>query len=296
MSRLSRQWAALGLLGLGAILLAALCYSCEDRGSHSVTQVQRDVPALYRVQVNGKYGFINASGELVVAPESRYAESLATEGLVAVQDEQERLWGFIDYNGKWAVSPQFEMVRPFQNGLAAVRHEWKWGYIDYVGNLIIPCRYDIAYDFRHDGIAIVGVANTIQRIRSYAPGMGLAIGEYFQIDRRGRKLRTEGKQISPAFYSQPPWVVRRNGEEFQFVDGEQVRLRCRFEDVKPFRFGLAPVLTSSGWGAIDKTGALRIEGKYDSLEPMPGGVVAVDIGERSGYVDYDGRSLWAPTK
>lgn len=37
--------------------------------------------------------------------------------------------GFVDANGEWVITPQFEEVLPFSEGVAAVKVDGKWGYI-----------------------------------------------------------------------------------------------------------------------------------------------------------------------
>lgn len=53
-----------------------------------------------------------------------------------------------------AISPQFERVSAFNEGLAPVKKNGKWGYINEAGELLIACRYDYAYSFEN-GLAVV---------------------------------------------------------------------------------------------------------------------------------------------
>ncbi len=60
--------------------------------------------------------------------------------------------------GKWSYTvvaePQFEDVRNFSEGLAAVRVDGKWGYIDASGEMVIEPQFVLASDFS-GGIAAV---------------------------------------------------------------------------------------------------------------------------------------------
>lgn len=65
-------------------------------------------------------------------------------------------WGFIDKEGNVVVEPQYDNARPFSNGLAAVEIDGKWGYInleDY--KLVIPAEYDEAKEMSSLGNTFV---------------------------------------------------------------------------------------------------------------------------------------------
>src|SRR6185369_3780940 len=81
------------------------------------------------VVVNGKYGFINKQGELVIPAhfdlrrERRHPELLISagrfkEGLAAVAVD--RLYGYINKQGTFAVQPRFFTAQAFSEGLAFV--------------------------------------------------------------------------------------------------------------------------------------------------------------------------------
>jgi hypothetical protein len=36
-------------------------------------------------------------------------------------------WGFVDKGGKWAINPQFENVKSFNDGLARAKKNGQWG-------------------------------------------------------------------------------------------------------------------------------------------------------------------------
>lgn len=53
------------------------------------------------------------------------------------------------------ITPQYEYVRGFSEGLSAVYKEGKWGYINEAGQTVIDFKYDAAYSFS-EGKALVG--------------------------------------------------------------------------------------------------------------------------------------------
>jgi len=73
----------------------------------------------------GKYGFIDRTGKVVIAPQ--FAEAFDfSEGLAAVRTEKTTVyrmgdhWGYVDRTGRYAISPRFNQAGPFVNGVALV--------------------------------------------------------------------------------------------------------------------------------------------------------------------------------
>ncbi len=51
--------------------------------------------------------------------------------------KQNNRWGFTDVAGRIRVTPQYELVKPFNNGLAAVQLNGNWGYINKREQLVV---------------------------------------------------------------------------------------------------------------------------------------------------------------
>lgn len=89
---------------------------------------------------NGKYGFKNKKGEIIIPAKFDRVNDFRESDLVAVKINEK--WGFIDKAGSVIIEPQFDAVRGFHNSnLAAVgiyEGSWKWGSINKKGQLIIP--------------------------------------------------------------------------------------------------------------------------------------------------------------
>ena len=70
--------------------------------------------------------------------------------------EKQYKWGFRNIQNEVVIDSQYDSVRPFSQGLAAVYSEGEgWGYIDKAGATIIPMQYDEAGIFNKDGLAVV---------------------------------------------------------------------------------------------------------------------------------------------
>jgi hypothetical protein len=90
---------------------------------------------LSRWKIGNKYGFMDRSGDLVIAPQFDLTFHFS-EGLAAVSIGNE--WGYIDKTGKMVIAPRpFAHVEDFHNGLAFVNtKDGKYGYINRQGRYV----------------------------------------------------------------------------------------------------------------------------------------------------------------
>ncbi len=185
-------------------------------------------------------------------------------------------WGFIDLKGNVVVSPEFDEVLPFSDGLAAVRRGKKWGYIDKSGELVIAAKFTHAYSFE-DGRAPVETWGT------------WSFGDFSEdravfIDKKG-DIVLRGKF----------WVVRPFSEGLAAVASEdshgkygymntagQMVIAPRYTNVGEFSEGLAPVSLEGKWGFIDREGSFVIEPKYAYADEFYNGVASVVLPEEEG--------------
>lgn len=98
---------------------------------------------IYR-DYNDKYGYMNASGKVIINPEYDLTYGF-NEGIAAVRTD--RGWGFIDKSGKLIIQPSFEAVsrNGFSEGLCAVQSNGKWGFIDKSGTWVIEPIFECPY-------------------------------------------------------------------------------------------------------------------------------------------------------
>lgn len=307
-----RKAAARALVLLGLILSVARSVAAED------------APALFPIRQNGKFGYINATGEIVIAPQflrdgfeggRHFLEGLQP---VWVGDKS----GYVNASGKMVIEPKFGQAQAFSEGLAAVRSgdaPWKWGYIDKSGRFAIQPQFDDANVFS-DGIAQVvvgGQAGYIDKsgafvvppqYRSYSPQhstftAGLACvevnGRWGFIDKQG-KMAIEAQFGGPSSFHDGLAAVQV-GEKFStrygFIDKSGTfAIEPRFSLAWQFSDGLARVRVDRGGMAfIDKTGNVVFtlaEGRWAG--EFSEGLVNVQTGGRApqekwGYVDRIGK-------
>jgi len=65
-------------------------------------------------------------------------------------------WGYIDTLGNMVIQPQYDMAYSFYENITSVKEGEKWGFINKKGELVIKSKYDYAYPFFH-GVANIGI-------------------------------------------------------------------------------------------------------------------------------------------
>jgi WG containing repeat len=100
---------------------------------------------------NGKHGFINAQGKIIIKPVFANIRSF-TEGVAPARIDG--LFGFIDSTGQWVIEPQFEFASEFRNGLAIVFYNEKTFYINHSGQKVFNTDFAKALSPFEKGIAV----------------------------------------------------------------------------------------------------------------------------------------------
>jgi hypothetical protein len=157
MARQFLKWSRL-LLTTAILSVPVSFISCRESAPEAqpakpAASGKKPLGALFGIKQNGKYGYIDRTGEIVVKPQFEevlpfitipwydivfgtltapvsyyWPEGGMWEDLAAVNIRGK--WGCIDRTGKVVTEPQFDSFFFFCEGRAAVRAGGKWGYID----------------------------------------------------------------------------------------------------------------------------------------------------------------------
>lgn len=128
----------------------------SDTGYDNVIADEKNV--VYRnerifVQKNNSCYMIDGSGRQISENTFEDADMFRDGTYAAVQVDGK--WGFIDKKGEMVIEPQYEEARSFANGFAAVKYDDMWGFIDEKGNPVIEAQFAGAKDFNSNGCAYV---------------------------------------------------------------------------------------------------------------------------------------------
>jgi WG repeat protein len=231
---------------------------------------------LFPVRKDGKWGYIDRAGALVIAPRFDRAERFS-EGLAAVEADGKR--GYVDETGKLALVPEQgpagAVHRRFSGGLAAVKAGGAIGFIDRAGKLVIPARFTSADDFS-EGYAFAcdqDGCGYIDRSGHAAVGGGILAGRPFRNGVAGLALRGG----------------RHGAKRYVLHDAKRGRLVGDYDDVGPFSEGLIPVRFEGRWGYVDAGGRPVIRPRFAGAGAFSEGLAPVHPQVWScGYADKKG--------
>ena len=248
------------------------------------------VPNLFCIEREGRYGYKNAEGELII-PYKYWDANSFSEGRALVNSGE-----IIEYDGGGGLAyayidetgtPVTQFIydgnsRSFAQGLARVRilGENKYGYIDKNGNTVIPFIYDEAGDFSQEGLACVRID-----------------GKYGYINKSGIVVISPIYTIANPFSDGRAWVMN---EEWKFgcID-KSGNIIVPFiydslgsSDLYNFHEGFAFAKKEEKVGYIDFEGRDVVPFIYDFGYPFTNGIAMVcNADDKIGYVDVNGNEI-----
>lgn len=211
------------------------------------------------VKRNGKWGFLNDSGRLVIDYQFEFVWPFS-EGLAAVQKDDK--WGYIRRDGTWAIKPKYIIACSFSEGIAYVKEESKNGPVT---NAIDTQGQSVMRDNQ--------LLDIVRHFGEYSEGLSWftydETGKGSYMDRNGNII-ISGANISdgrPFVYGLAAVAVEKNGEE--------------------------------QWGIINKAGTFIVEPKNYAVTACDGSpLYAVKEKEHNEvvYVNLQGKVVWPPPR
>ncbi len=314
-----RLTAAVVALFCGSMLFAAACGVANTAVTTvtTATTATTETVRLYPVEVDGKWGFIDNTGTIKIAPAFETAYVDFSEGLAPVDPAGPPYrFGYIDTSGDMVIEPQFASAGQFSEGMAEVGDRdqgdgGKWGAIDTSGALVIPMQYDTPPIFS-ESLAAVWSADDwyfIDKMGTTVLGPFESAGNFSEglayvdwgdgrgfIDKDGHRVIELPEGLTSEDWPEKGFseglavVWSREGETVLcgYIDtsGAMV-IEPQFAWAGAFSEGLAPVATQVGgkWGYIDTKGDWVIEPQFDAVFPFSEGLATVVLLE-----NYDGMS------
>ncbi len=231
------------------LIIAATSLACDEGSEETAStgpESASSSPALLPVLQDGRWGYIDTTGAIAVAPRFNRAFRFS-EGLALV--EADSGFGFIRGDGSFAVSPQFEDAWHFTGESALVQAEGAWHLVNRQGR-VLEDRGDVTTD----------------------PNFTLRSGALVDEDYQPRPLQlihTGGRYgyrssdgdvvIDPTF--QNAWYFSDGlarvmiDSLWGYIDQDgEIAIEPRYDLAWDFRNGLALVMIDGKYGYIDRAG------------------------------------------
>lgn len=216
---------------------------------------------------DGKWGFINAEGEVVVEPQYEDCHDYVG-GYAAVKIDGK--WGFINSYHDLIVAPEYDEVRDFKDGLAIVRKDMKWGVINTTGKTHAGIIFDEVDDYK-SGFALAmadsvqyylddeGEIQKLHRNYEFTPfSNGLAAvknkrkEKWGYIDTRGRMVIEAKYDTACSFSNNVALVQHRDNYKYIRKSGAEQYVEGVAGQPLVFVNGFAKIKTYSGFGFINR--------------------------------------------
>lgn len=275
------------------LTVAFYCFCGQGLAGESVS--------LFPIEQNGKWGYIDNSGKVVVKPSFDQAGPFS-ENLGAVCSNGK--CGFVNANGQLVIKPQFDeggmdfgsfgfkTDYTFSEGLACVKVGDKWGYIDKTGRFVINPRFYYAENF-HEGLALIvpdGEAGEFGFINK--EGKIVIRPQY---DWYPEETPSFSNGLAPVFVNTNKPGEKVANRKFGFIDKQgKMVIKPQFDRRWSFSEGLAAVEVNGKYGYINEKGEMVIKPQFDSGSPFKEGLAFVFINRKWGCIDKSGKVVIQP--
>ncbi len=215
---------------------------------------------------DGRY--IDKTGRVVI-DKGLYRGWDFSEGLAVAMRKDEKVWGYIDTSGEFAIAPRFasgpnDYVWSFQDGLARIKVNGKFGYVDHSGAFVIKPEIPDGIDFSGGFARVVMEGPCV-----YFPDGGCGFANPQHVGGSKQQADTACK--------------------FTYIDKTgRIITNARFDNGRDSSEGLAPVMIGQQWGYIDKTGTLVVRAQFDDASPFSSGLARIQQHGLYGYADKSG--------
>ncbi|MEK4529881.1 WG repeat-containing protein [Paenibacillus sp. FSL H8-0104] len=168
------------------------------------------------------------------------------------------------------------------NGLIPVRQNWKWGFINYQGKFVIKPQFQLARDAFYKGVAVVNrnqlinskgkvifQDKSIEYIGLFNNGLAIAKknGKIGYLNTKGKFVISPTYEEATSFYNQAA-LVKKNGKWALINTKGKLLTTFNIED-KDFgtayrKSGLFPVKINGLWGSMNYKGQLVVPAEFKS--------------------------------
>lgn len=283
----------------GVMFIPAIMVGQNDSGGIENGFVFEEAGGFYegiaKVKLNGKWGFINSKGELIV-PFQHDKYPKFEDGYARIKQNGKH--GLVNKEGNVVVPIKYDAIGEFHEGLVSVKLNGKWGYADSLGREVISPQYDefILRDYYFkNGYSVVkkevnGSAN-IGLIDKSGKSV-IPLTDKFDVlyDYCDGLIRTEKITVIENLLSADMPYSSYSDYGYINLRGETV-IPLKYKNAGDFSEGLARVIEDvigGKWGYIDKKGKMVIPSRFDYASEFDHGLALVGLNGDYGYINRQG--------
>lgn len=222
---------------------------------------------LAKVQINGKWGFLDKSGKVVIPCKWKYVSAFE-DGLASVRDDYDK-FGCINKEGELIIPCIYEEEMVFYEGLAYISRYWREGasyFIDKTGKKVLETFY-VTYSGFKEGLASMEDVGFMDKT-----------GEIVIEDKWSPEPMGFSEGLAPT-------------EEGYIDHSGKVVIKNLWDDYREFREGLAVVSRDKRCGYIDHNGCEVVPCMWDSAGAFSGGLAYVRLAEMGYFINKQGKVL-----
>lgn len=212
---------------------------------------------LYKIEVDGKYGFIDSLGQEIIKPQYLFASEFR-EGLALVVTDTILKANLIDYS-KCKDSFDSLTIKYDNSHKSDTTITYKYGYIDIKNNLIIDPTLQLTEDYSED------VKNAMKKHEMTFSNL--------------------------VFYNERAFFQDIKSKKYGFINKKgDIVIEPKYVNVNSFSDSLASVnfgktKDDSEWGYINTEGETIIKGKYTNAKDFSEGLATVFIADYNIQAD-----------
>lgn len=191
--------------------------------------------------------------------------------------EQKMKFGYINSQGQLAIRDEYDGVRDFSEGLAAVNKKGSWGYINTIGSTVIDFQFRSAFPFQ----------NGIAKVQDYDKS-------YFFIDKTGTQISQLRFEQAGNLKDDLIKIQTTKGYNFVNLQGDTL-LDESVVTAKDFNNGVSKIkYLNQKYGLINTAGKVIIPYEYEQISEEENGLFRVKRDGKYGIIDKNGKVILAP--
>lgn len=240
--------------------------------SHSYEIIQPFNGKFYPVRNRGFWGGLSSSGKEVIACTHDSIGQVLDERIVV---KFKGKYGVINLNEDWILTPQAGKIQLINSDRYIVDNGKTKFLKSYKGEIIYFSDNPLSYK---NGYLVESLMS----------------GSFLKIDMQGliAERFDRPESIEELFEESEGLRAIKKDSRYGFVDNRgRLRIANRYENVKSFRDGLAPVMIRGKWGFINHADQIAVQPIYEHVEQFQNGFAIVKQKDLYGVIDGSGKLL-----